>query len=124
MLTVVLVAGCSGGSPAPAPAPAVPSAAGSPSAVDDPPGTVACGLLGVAVRDATLMRPGVVDAVGAAGATADAPVLEAADRLAAAYRAAVASRGTDREPDAVAAVSAAAAEMSGVCADSGLETAG
>jgi hypothetical protein len=77
-----------------------------------------------AVDDATLMQPGVVDVIARASATADAPVGDAAQRLASAYAAAAAARGTDTEPDAVAAVSAAGADMSQVCADSGLDTVG
>ncbi|TWG10682.1 hypothetical protein FHX34_107176 [Actinoplanes teichomyceticus] len=59
-----------------------------------------------------------------ASATADAPVADAATALARAYEKAVASHGSAGEPDAVAAVSAAAADMSQVCADSGLDAAG
>jgi hypothetical protein len=121
-----LIAGCSAGdgrTPAPVPAPvAVPP---SPSArADDPPGTLTCGKVIRAVREATLMVPGVVAEVAGASATADAPVADAARRLSAAYTAATTARGTDGEPDAVAGVSAAAAEMVDVCADSGLETVG
>jgi hypothetical protein len=95
-----------------------------PSATEDIPGTVACGALTAAVRDATLMTPGVVDAIVSASGTADAPIAESAQRMATAYASAVAERGTDSEPDAVAAVSAAAAEMSTVCSESGLEAVG
>jgi hypothetical protein len=70
------------------------------------------------------MEPGVIDRVVAAASTADAPVAVAAQRLAAAYAKATASRNTTQEPDAVAAVSAAAADMAGVCAESGLESVG
>jgi hypothetical protein len=70
------------------------------------------------------MEPGVVDRIVAASSTADAPVADAAQRLAAAYAKATTSKGTSQEPDAVAAVSAAAADMAGVCAESGLESAG
>jgi hypothetical protein len=70
------------------------------------------------------MNPGVVTDITAAAATADAPVLEAAQALSAAYTEAVAAHGTDAEPDAIAAVSAAAAELTRICAASGLEVAG
>jgi hypothetical protein len=50
------------------------------------------------------MEPGVVARIVAAASTADAPVADAAQRL--------------------AAVSAAAADMAGVCSESGLESAG
>jgi hypothetical protein len=123
-----VLAGCSGDEPA-APTVATPAAAASatPSAsteIDDPPGTITCHRLVAAITDATLMDPGVVAAIAAAGATADAPVADAANRLAAAYAKAVAAKGSDDEPDAIAAVSAAGADMSGVCADSDLETVG
>jgi hypothetical protein len=70
------------------------------------------------------MEPGVVDAINRASGTADAPVADAAGRLAAAYGTAVTASGAPEEPDRIAAVSAAAADMSGVCDDSGLETVG
>jgi hypothetical protein len=80
--------------------------------------------LKAAVADATLMTPGVVDAIVLAGATADAPVTDAARRLAVAYAAATAAMGTDDEPDTVAAVSAAGADMASICNDSGLDSVG
>ena len=70
------------------------------------------------------MTPAVVDGIARAASTADAPIADAAQRLAAAYAGAVAARGTENEPDAVAAVSAAGGEMSTVCKESGLETVG
>jgi hypothetical protein len=131
VVMLVLVAGGSSTS-SPSPSRTVPApvpAAGSPSpsvafSPDDPPGTVACHLLAAAVRESTLMDPGVVDTIARAGQTADAPVGDAAQRLATAYAAAATAHGTDNEPDAVAAVSAAGADMSQVCDDSGLETVG
>jgi hypothetical protein len=95
-----------------------------PSATEDVPGEVACRALAAAVRDATLMNPGVVDAIAAASVTADAPIADAGRRLADAFRAATAARGTDSEPDAVAAVSAAGADMGRVCQESGLDAVG
>jgi len=92
--------------------------------VDEPPGVIACGKAVRAVRDATLMNPGVIADITAATGTADAPVADAAQNLSAAYRTAVAAHDTDAEPDAVAAVSAAAAELVKICDDSGLGTAG
>jgi hypothetical protein len=88
------------------------------------PGTRTCTELGTAIAEATLMQPDVVDQIVAASATADAPVSDAAQRLAAAYAKATAAKGKSQEPDAVAAVSAAAADMAGVCDESGLESAG
>ncbi|GAB1689675.1 hypothetical protein [Krasilnikovia sp. M28-CT-15] len=120
-LFALLLAGCGGGSPPPATTPAPSSAS---AAVDDPPGTITCTKLTRAIADGTLMEPGVVDDIVATSRTADAPVADAARRLGEAYAAAVAAHGTENEPDAVAAVSAAGAEMSAVCIDSGLETAG
>jgi hypothetical protein len=107
----------------PGPAPSASSAA-SPAVVDDPPGSVACVALQRAVTRATLMDPGVVDTIVRASRTADAPVADAAERLAAAYASAVAAHGLETEPDAIAAVSVAGADMTGVCADSGLDTVG
>ena len=72
----------------------------------------------------SFMTPGVVDEIVSASATADAPLADAAGRLAAAYRAAVAAKDKDDEPDKIAAVGAAASDMSGVCAQSGLRTVG
>jgi hypothetical protein len=115
-----LLAGCTD-EPAPAPAPS--PAAAAPQA-EETPGLQTCQTLTVAIEDGSLMNPGVVDRIVRAGTTADAPVADAAQRLAAAYAAAVAARGLETEPDAVAAVSAAAADMSGVCDDSGLTASG
>jgi hypothetical protein len=125
---VALLSGCAkdadpvaGPSPSPSgPAP-VPD---DPSASVDLPGTLACQALAAAVRDGTLMTPAVVDGIARAASTADAPITDAAQRLAAAYAGAMAARGTENEPDAVAAVSAAGVEMSTVCQESGLETVG
>jgi hypothetical protein len=102
------------------PPPAVPTAEASGAL----PGTRTCAALTAAITQATLMEPGVVAHIVAAAATADAPVADAAQRLAAAYAKAASSTNTVQEPDAVAAVSAAAADMSGVCTESGLESAG
>jgi hypothetical protein len=126
LLLVAGGAGCAGDTP-PAAAPsatATPSPSASAAEVDDPPGTITCHKLAEAVTDATLMDPGVVDDIVAASSTADAPVADSAHRLAAAYASAVTAKGSDGEPDAIAAVSAAGADMSGVCDDSGLETVG
>ena len=94
------------------------------AAPEDTPGLNACAALKAAVADATLMTPGVVDAIVQASATADAPVTDAARRLAVAYAAATAATGTDDEPDTVAAVSAAGADMASICNDSGLDSVG
>jgi hypothetical protein len=88
------------------------------------PGTRTCADLSAAISRANLMEPGVVDRIVAAASTADAPVADAAQRLATAYAKATRSKNTAQEPDAVAAVSAAAADMAGVCDESGLESAG
>jgi len=124
VLVVALVAGCSD-SPAVPATTAAPAPTPSASAVaEDLPGATACGKVSAATRDGTLMQPGVVTDVNRATATADAPVADAAARLQEAYERAVRARGSEDEPDLVAAVSAAAAEMVSVCDDSGLETAG
>ena len=94
------------------------------TAPEDMPGPNACAALKAAVADGRLMTPGVVDAIVRASATADAPVTDAAQRLAVAYAAATAAVGTEDEPDTVAAVSAAGADMTSVCNDSGLDTVG
>jgi hypothetical protein len=93
-------------------------------AADDPPGTFTCALLADAVAKGSLMDTGVVDGIVSASGSADAPVSDAAQRLASAYAAAKSSSGSESEPDAIAAVSAAAADMSGICADSGLKSVG
>jgi hypothetical protein len=123
LLTLPLTAGCSEDASRPQPSASVLIPA-DPLATDDVPGTVACRALAAAVRDATLMEPGVVDAIAAAAVTADAPIADAGKRLATAHAAAAAARGTDREPDAVATVSAVGAEMEEVCQESGLKTVG
>ena len=92
--------------------------------MDDPPGSLACAALQRAVTKATLMDTGVVDTIVRASRTADAPVADAAERLAAAYASAVAAHGLEAEPDAIAAVSVAGADMTEVCDDSGLDTVG
>jgi hypothetical protein len=115
-------AGCSDDATTP-PVSASAAPAQSP-AVEETPGLRACGTLWTAVDGGTLMTPGVVDGIVRSSMTADAPVADAAQRLAAAYASAMAARGMESEPDAVAAVSAAAADMAGVCDDSGLITVG
>ncbi|MFI7598905.1 hypothetical protein [Actinoplanes sp. NPDC049681] len=120
---VLALAGCSGNGPALVAASLAPSPA-SLAPADEPPGTIACGRIAEAVKAGTLMQPGVITGVNASTATADAPVADAAARLQQAYEKAVKAQGSDDEPDLVAAVSAAAAEMVSVCTDSGLETAG
>jgi hypothetical protein len=111
----------SNGAAGDAPAPATSSDA---TMVDDPPGSMACGELRDAVTGATLMEAGVVDRIVRSSSTADAPVADSAQRLAAAYAAAVAAHGSDSEPDAVAAVSVAGADMTRICDESGLATVG
>jgi len=120
-MVVALVTGCSDSAETPAPPAPAPSAS---AVVDDPPGAIACGKIGAAARAGTLMQPGVVADVSRATGTADAPVADAASRLQQAYERASRAQGAEDEPDLVAAVSAAAAEMVSVCADSGLESAG
>ncbi|MFI5936842.1 hypothetical protein [Actinoplanes sp. NPDC051494] len=126
LVLVVALGGCSDQAEEAEPRqPAAAVTVASASAVlDDPPGTLACGKAVAAVREGTVTTPGVADAILRASETADAPVADAAQRLAQAYATAVAAAGADDEPDKVAAVSAAAAEMVSVCRDSGLETAG
>lgn len=94
------------------------------ASADKPPGAITCTLLAAAIERSTLMQPGVVDTINRASGSADAPVADAAGRLAAAYTTAVGASGAPDEPDRVAAVSAAASDMSGVCEDSGLEAVG
>ncbi len=126
-LSIALLAGCSAGSPAP-----VESAAGehapfpSPSMapIDEPPGSNTCGLLVTAINGATLMQPGVVDAIVDASGTADAPLADAARRLSTAYLAATAASTGPDQPDKVAAVSKAGSDMVVVCDESGLATVG
>jgi len=105
-----------------------PSGTGAPqSSVEPfgaPPGTLTCAELGDSIRRASLMQQGVVDGIIRTSGTADAPVASAAQRLAAAYAVAVVAKGSEGEPDAVAAVSAAAVDMQGVCEQSGLATTG
>ncbi|MFI5891154.1 hypothetical protein ACIA5D_13695 [Actinoplanes sp. NPDC051513] len=92
--------------------------------VGDPPRSLACARLAAAVDAGSFMTPGVVDEIVAASITADAPLTDAASRLGDAYRAAIAAKGKAEEPDRIAAVGAAASDMSGVCAASGLRTVG
>ncbi len=120
----VLLSGCSDATNEPAPAPPSSAPSASPTPLDEPPGTIACGKAVRAVRDASLMNPGVVSDIAGSSGTADAPVADAAQALSQAYTKAIAAQGTEEEPDAVAAVSAAAAELVKICGDSGLETAG
>ncbi|MBL7260453.1 hypothetical protein [Paractinoplanes lichenicola] len=122
-LAIALVGGCSDDHEAPPARPAAPSTATS-TAEEDPPGAEACAALAQAIEDSSLMTAGVVDGIVRASGTADAPVADAAERLRTAYGKAISSAGTEGEPDAVAAVGAAAADMSSVCSDSGLRTVG
>ena len=126
VVAVALQAGC-GDDAAPAPVASTEPGSAAPdvsASADNPPGAITCARLAAAIERSTLMEPGVVDEIDRASDTADAPVADAAGRLAAAYSAAVNSSGAPDEPDRVAAVSAAASDMSGVCRDSGLETVG
>lgn len=126
IVAVVLLAGC-GDDAAPVPGPAGTTSAAVPdvsASADEPPGAITCARLAAAIERSSLMEPGVIDEIDRAAATADAPVADAAGRLAAAYSAAVNASGAPDEPDRIAAVSAAASDMSGVCRDSGLETVG
>jgi hypothetical protein len=93
-------------------------------AADDPPGAIACRRLRAAIDFSTLMTPGVASDLAQVAATADAPIADSAARLLKAYDEAVAAHGTEKEPDAVAAVSAAGADLAKVCDDSGLDTVG
>ena len=137
LAVVVLLAGCGkAATPPGVPGSASPtwSVSGEPSGVGAappgaepsgaPPGTLTCAELGDAIQRASLMQPGVVDGIVRASGTGDAPIADAAQRLASAYAAAVAAGRSAGEPDAVAAVSAAAADMQGVCDESGLDTTG
>jgi len=124
--SAVAPAGCAG-SPSPSTESPASDTAPTPTGSDEPDepaGTNACHQLRAAVAGAALMQPGTVESIVTASDTADAPVADAAQRLATAYTAAVGAKGSDREPDAVAAVSMAGAAMSDVCDDSGLDTVG
>jgi len=85
---------------------------------------VSCGALAASMQDGTLMEPGVTDSIVTSAGSADGPIADAAHRLHAAYTSATGSLGTEREPDAVAAVGVAGSEMLNVCDESGLKTAG
>jgi hypothetical protein len=125
MVALATLAGCSSGTPGASPAGrSLPNVTTASSAPDQPPGAAACSLLVTAVKDATLMEPGVAEAIAAASRSGTPTVAAAGARLETAYATAVASRGGDGEPDAVAAVSAAGADMATTCADAGLETVG
>lgn len=128
IIAVALLAGC-GDDAAPGPAAPIGSVPGSAApdvsaSADDPPGAITCARLAAAIERSALMEPGVIDEINRAAATADAPVADAAGRLATAFAAAGNASGAPDEPDRIAAVSAAASDMSGVCRDSGLETVG
>jgi len=120
---LIVLAGCTTGDQ-PTPPGAVETSPAEGVAVNDPPGTTSCHLLAQAVLNANLMDPGTVDVIVAAGSTADAPVADAAHRLASTYAKALAAKGHANEPETIAAVSAAGADMSAVCKDSGLDTVG
>ncbi|OJF10388.1 hypothetical protein EDD30_2587 [Couchioplanes caeruleus] len=124
LLLLAVIAGCTEPAGAPAPAPATAAPPSTPAVADEPPGALACGKIGEAVREGSLMQPGVITGVSASTATADAPVADAAARLQQAYEQAVKAQGAEEEPDLVAAVSGAAAEMVAVCSDSGLSSGG
>jgi hypothetical protein len=131
VLVCMVLAGCgdhgrpSSERPAPISAePGMQSPSVIPSAADSPPGTLACARLAAAIDAGSFMTSGVVDEIVAAAATADAPLADAADRLGVAYRTAVAAKDEPEEPDSIAAVGAVASDMSGVCDQSGLHTAG
>lgn len=127
LLCLLLAGGCSSsGTPRATPSsPAgVAPVPADPSATEDVPGELACGTLVAAVKDGSLMEPGVVETIVTSASTADAPIADAAQRLREAYTTAAASAGTDGEADAVAAVSAAGADMLKICDESGLQTVG
>ncbi|HEX5198860.1 MAG TPA: hypothetical protein VFW27_02870 [Actinoplanes sp.] len=126
VLACLLLAGCGRSPSTPERSPSViPSTASTwPSPVDDPPGSLACARLAAAMDAGSFLTAGVVDEIVTASADADAPLADAAARLGDAYRAAVAAHDKADEPDKVAAVGAAASDMSDVCRASGLQTAG
>lgn len=121
-MSFLLLAACSHEAPTgTAPAPSVAISSG---AVDEPPGIKACTLLADAIARSTLMNAEVIDGIVAASTTANASVAGAARRLGEAYGKAIDAKGTEEEPDRIAGVSAAAADMSTICADSGLRSVG
>jgi hypothetical protein len=126
LLVGTALAGCGDDTPVATPTTPAPqiSAFVSVGPTEARPGSAACALLVQAIEDATLMQPGVADAVVAASQSGDEDVAAEGRRLGAAYAAAISSRGTDGEPDAVAAVSAAGADMRALCVRAGLATAG
>ena len=124
LLAGLSLTGCSADTAPPASAPPATIATSVEPSVGNLPGADACRLLRAAVTDATLMDPGVAAAIAGSAADADAPIADAAQRLLSAYDRAVASSGTEGEPDAVAAVSAAGADLTEVCDESGLDTVG
>ena len=127
LLCLLLVGGCSsGGTPQPAPSASskVAPVPADPSATEDVPGEMACGTLVASIKNGSLMEPGLVETIVTSASTADAPIADAAQRLGEAYTAAAGSAGTDGEADAVAAVSAAGADMLQICDESGLQTVG
>ena len=120
----MLSGGCGDGeSPAP-PFPRATAVPDDPQATEDQAGKLACGALSAALRDGTLMAPGITDSIVASAGSADAPIADAARRLRAAHTAARSSQGSAEEPDLVAGVSVAGAGMLEVCDESGLKTAG
>jgi hypothetical protein len=126
LLCLLLAGGCSSsGTPQSTPSsPGVAVVPADPSATEDVPGALACGTLVAAIKDGTLMEPGIVETIVTSASTADAPIADAAQRLRDAFAAAAGSIGTDNEADAVAAVSAAGADMLQICDESGLQTVG
>jgi len=92
--------------------------------VDSPLGVLACARSTAAIDAGSFRTPGVVDEIVAASATADAPPADAADRWGASSRAAVGATSEPDEPDKIAAVGAAASDMSDVCAASGRRSSG
>ncbi|MEU8607228.1 hypothetical protein AB0C29_04400, partial [Actinoplanes sp. NPDC048791] len=83
LVGVSMIAACSSPSSEPASAPpakasSAPVTGASALPVDEPPGAIACGKAVRAVRDASLMNPGVAADITAASGTADAPVADAA----------------------------------------------
>jgi hypothetical protein len=126
LIVTAATTACSGPANTPTITPASTSRAATVTAspADDPPGTLACARAARTLREGTVMDPGVVTDITTAAATADAPILEAAQALATSYTDAVAAQGTAAEPDAIAAVSAAAAELTRICAAAGLEVVG
>ena len=124
-LSVALAGGCTDDPPKQTPpAAATPAVVDGSSSMNDGPGEITCEELATAVEYGTLMEAGVVDTIVTSAKAADAPIADGAAKLGTAYRTATESHGTEEEPDAIAAVSAAGATLMAVCDESAPDSVG